>query len=127
MKSKINTSNSFSFTEFETDDVDEEIRSLNSKKSGTENDIPERILQKCTSSTLPAFQKLFNVILRAGNFLDKLKLADITPVFKNYNPLEKENNWPVSVLLIVSKIFERIMRKQVTLFTEKRLSPYLCG
>ena len=117
MKSKINTSNSFSFTEFETDDVDEEIRSLNSKKSGTENDIPEKILQKCTSSTLPAFQKLFNVILRPGNFLDKLKLADITPVFKNYDPLEKENNWPVSVLLIVSKIFERIMRKQVTLFT----------
>ena len=37
IRSKINTSNSFSFTEIETDDVDKEMRSLNSKKSGTQN------------------------------------------------------------------------------------------
>ena len=103
------------------------MRSLNSKKSGTQNDIPAKILKKCTSSTAPVLQKLFNGILRTGNFPDKLKLADITPVFKKNNPLEKENDRPASVLLIVSKIFERIMQKQVTLFTEKRLSPYLCG
>ena len=33
-KSKINTSNSFSSTEIEADDVDNEIRSLYSMKSG---------------------------------------------------------------------------------------------
>ena len=53
-------------------------------------------------------------------------MADIIPVFKkNNNPLEKENYKPVSVLPVVSKIFERIMQNQVPLFTEKRLSPYL--
>ena len=36
IKSKINKTNSFSFTEIETDDVDKEICSLNSKKSGTQ-------------------------------------------------------------------------------------------
>ena len=77
------------------------------------------------SSTDPVLQKLFNEILRTVNFLDKLKLADITPVFKKNNPLEKENYRPVSVLPIVSKFFERIMQKQVTLFTEKILSPNL--
>ena len=66
-------------------------------------------------------QKLFNKILRTGNFPDKLKLADITPVFKNNNPLEKGNYIPASVLPVVSKIFERIMQKQVTIFTEKPL------
>ena len=84
IKIKRNTSNSFSFTEIETDDVHKEIRSLNSKKSGTQYDIPAKILKKCASSTAPALQKLFNEILRTGNFPDKLKLADITPV------LEKE-------------------------------------
>ena len=103
------------------------MRSLNSKKSGTQNDIPAKILKKCASSTAPVLQKLFNENLGTGNFPVKLKLADITPVFKKNNPLEKENDRPASVLLIVSKIFERIMQKQVTLFTEKRLSPYLCG
>ena len=64
-------------------------------------------------------QKLFNKILKTGNFPDKLKLADITPVFSKNNPLEKENYRPVSVLRVVSKIFERTMQKQVTLFTKK--------
>ena len=72
-------------------------------------------------------QKLFNKILKTGNFPDKLKLADITPVFSKNNPLEKENYRPVSVLPVVSKIFERAMQKQVTLFTKKLLSPYLDG
>ena len=54
-------------------------------------------------------------------------MGDITPVFKRNNPLEKENYRPVSVLPVLSKIFERIMRKQVTLFTEKLLCPYRCG
>ena len=127
IKCKINTSNSISFTDIETDDIDKEIRSLNSKKSGTQNDVSAKILKKYASWTAPALQKLFNEILRIVNFRNKFKFADITPVFKNNNPLEKEIYRPVSVLPVVSKIFERIMQKQVTLFTEKLLSPYLCG
>ena len=65
-------------------------------------------------------------ILRTLNFPDKLKLADITPFFKKNNPLEKENYRLVSVLPVVSNIFERLMRRQETLFTEKLLSSYLC-
>ena len=75
IKSKINTSNKFSFTEIKTDDVNKEIHSLNSKKSGTQNDISEKILKKCASSMATVLQKLFNKILRIGNFLGKLKLA----------------------------------------------------
>ena len=33
-----------------------------------------------------------------GNFLDNLKLVDITPVFKKKDPLKKENYRPISVL-----------------------------
>lgn len=68
----------------------------------------------------PSFlEKIFNEILRTGDFLDKLKLTDITPVLKKNNPLEKANYRPVSALSVKSKIFERIMQMQVTLFTKK--------
>ena len=103
IKSKINTSNSFSFTDIETDDVDKEILSLNSKKSGTQNDIPAKIIKKCASSTAPVLQKLFNEILRTRYFPDKFKFADITQVFKKNNVLVTENYRPVSVLSVVSK------------------------
>ena len=41
------TSNSFLFTEIETNDVDKQISTLKSKKSGTQNDTPPKILKKC--------------------------------------------------------------------------------
>ena len=60
IKSKINTGNSFLFTEIETDDVDEEIRSLNSKKSVTQNDIPAKILKNCKFN-YTSFAKTFQL------------------------------------------------------------------
>ena len=59
IKSKINTSNNFSFTEIETDDADKGIRSLNSKKSSTQNDIPAKILKKFCKFNCTSFGKNF--------------------------------------------------------------------
>ena len=39
----------------------------------------------------------------------------------------QKNYRPVSILPVVSKIFERIMQKQINSYVEKYLSPYLCG
>ena len=90
IKSKINTSNKFSFTEIKIDDANQEIHSLNSKKSGTQNDTLEKILKKCGSSMAPVLKKLFNKILRIGNFLDKLKLAVQPQFFKKIIPQKKK-------------------------------------
>ena len=60
-------------------------------------------------------------------FPNKLKLADITPVYKKKDPTLVENYRPVSVLPSVSKIFERIIQKQFSNFVDQFLSPYLCG
>ena len=42
------------------------------------------------------------------------------------DPLDKMNYRPVSVSPAVSKIFERIMQKQINNFVISFLSPYLC-
>ena len=60
-------------------------------------------------------------------FPTKLKLADISPIFKKYETVLVDNYRPISILPIVSKIFERIMQKQTKEFVEQHLSPYLCG
>ena len=57
----------------------------------------------------------------------KLKLADITHIFKMLETIFVENYRPVSILPIVSKFFERIMQKQMHDFVELHLSPYICG
>ena len=60
-------------------------------------------------------------------FDDGLKSADMTPVYKKGDVTDKRNYRPVSVFPVVSKLFERIIHKQIGSHIEKYLSPYLCG
>ena len=57
----------------------------------------------------------------------KCTLGDISPVFKALESTLKKNYRPITVLTVVSKIFEKIMDKQSTDFIENFLSKYLCG
>ena len=56
-----------------------------------------------------------------------MKKADVTPVFKKDDPIKAKNYRPVSVLPVVSKVFERIMHKQISENLNQFLLPYLCG
>ena len=63
----------------------------------------------------PALANIWNEeILPHKNFPENLKLADATPIFEKKDETFFENYRPVSILPTVSKIFERIMQKQIT-------------
>ena len=66
---------------------------------------------------------LFNEFLITGDFPDNLKLVDITTVFKKKDPLNKENYRPVSALHCISRIFEKVMQKQINKYINNFLSP----
>ena len=51
----------------------------------------------------------------------------MTPVYKKKDPTLAENYRPVSVLPTFSKVFERIIQKQLSIHIERFHSPYLCG
>ena len=51
----------------------------------------------------------------------------MTPVFKKEDASLLKNYRLVSVLPVVSKIYERIMQKQILEYIDKYLSPQLCG
>ena len=63
----------------------------------------------------PVLANIWNEeILLSKNFPENLKLGDVTPIFKKKDKTFVENYRPVSVLPTVSKIFEQIMKKQIT-------------
>ena len=70
---------------------------------------------------------IINNCLRDGLFPNELKLADVSPVFKKDDDLNKENYRPVSILSHMSKVFERIFYKQIDRFMTSKFSPFLCG
>ena len=56
-----------------------------------------------------------------------LKLADVTPVYKNKSKNSKDNYRPVSILSNISKIYERCLYDQIQVFFDSILSKYQCG
>ena len=115
-----------SFTKSSFSEVKNEIRTLDPKK-GNSNGIPTKLLKICSESTISILQNIFNNAITECNFPKELKLAIITPIFKKGNQLDKKNYRPISVLPVVSKLFERLMQNQMTEHINKFLSPYLCG
>ena len=118
----------FSLNTVNYTDIVEEISKLDSTKgNGCDNNIPTKTLKNCSESTISILHNLFNKTISNGIFPDELKSANITPIFKKENPLDKKNYRPISVLPIVSKLFERLIQKQINTYINTFLSPYLCG
>ena len=60
-------------------------------------------------------------------FSDKLKQSELIPIYKKLDPLDKENHRPVSLLSHASKVFERIIHKQINTYMEDKISNYVTG
>ena len=95
------------------------------KKNVTFKNIPTRRIKDVSDVCSPVIWN--EEILLDKNFPENLKLADVTPTFKKKDKTFVENYRPASVLPTVSKIFERIMQKQITDYIGKFISPFLCG
>ena len=100
-------------------EVRREMMNLNSKKATCYGSIPD--------SYLPIITKIINESIIEGTFASELKLAEVTPVFKNLSCVNKENYRPVSLLSHMPKVFERILYNQLLDFMKDYLSNILTG
>ena len=128
IKKNVSVVSKFSFIEVDVDDMKTEINKLDEKKSGTFMNIPVKRLKEVVDIVAQPLTDIWKFeIVRGRKFASQLKLADITPLHKKLETINKENYRPVSLLPVVSKLFERLMQKQMVTYMEKFLSPYLCG
>ena len=88
-------------------------------------DIPVVMLKYCGDSYIFILTKIFYTSSERDCFPNQLKLAEVTPVFKKEDELNKENFRLVSILSHAYKIFERIIFNQLNLFFKSRFSPVL--
>ena len=68
-----------------------------------------------------------NKSIESCEFPDKLKKADVSPIFKNDDGTNKKNYRPISVLSALSKVFERQITQKMTPFAKTKISRLLCG
>ena len=125
IKNKITVPELLVFTEASVSDIEKELSNLNTKKASTFKNITSKVLKASIEGCFEALTKLFNNTILTSDFPDKLKVTDVSPIFKKDDPLKSKNYRPLSVLPVVSKVFERLSHKQISLPVEKYLSPYL--
>ena len=56
---------------------------------------------------------LFNTSIETSQLPDSWKVARITPIFKDGDKTEKSNYRPISVLSVISKLFEKLVFNQL--------------
>ena len=117
----------FSFMEVDIKDIEREIAKLNPKKATTFKNIPTKLIKDTKDICAPLLHKLVNSSINNSVFPDKLKVADISPIFKKDDATNVKNYRPISVLPAVSKLYERIIQGQIVTHIDQYLSPYMCG
>ena len=90
-------------------------------------DIPADMLKVTLDINLSLITKIINLSFENWCSPDDLKLAEVRPIFKKNDDIDKENYRPVSALFNVSKIFERIIYSQIHVFLQDKLSNLLTG
>ena len=90
-------------------------------------DISADMLKVTLDIHLSLMTKIINLSFENECCPDDLKLAEVSPIFKKNDDLDKENYRPVSVLFNVSKVFERIIYSQIDAFKQDKLANLLTG
>ena len=109
---------SFLFFSCTAAEVTTTINSLKSKKGST-HEIPTSIYKKVVDIISPVISDLINSSVNSGTFPKLLKIARVVPIHKGGTKSDVTNYRPISILPTLSKIFEKIIHKKVTVFFNK--------
>ena len=90
-------------------------------------DIRPKVLKNSINLCSETLKFFFYDTVIYCEFPNELKKADVTTIFKRDDPTKAKDYRPVSVLPVASKVFEKIMHKQISEYINHFLSPYLCG
>ena len=90
-----------------------------SKASGPDR-IPVVVLKNCDPELSYILAELFNKFLKESCFPDCWKISSEVPVFKNVGKRSTAKNYrPVSLLSVVSKVFEKLVNNRIVDHLEK--------
>lgn len=117
----------FSFIGTDMEGIAVELKSLDEKKACMSSSIPPKVLKENGCVCAEPLKSIINSGISNGNFDDSLKRADLIPLHKLDDTTNKKNYRGISLLPVVSKIFEKIIQKQIGAYMDLFLSPFLCG
>ena len=96
------------------------VMNLDSSKASGPDCIPVVVLKNCEPELSYILAKLFNKCLKESCFPDCWKISSVVPVFKTVGERATAKNYrPISLLSVVSKVFEKLVNNKIVDHLEK--------
>ena len=104
---------SFSFHPIDQNSVMIYLKQFKTRKATGFDNIPGKILKLAHEPLSIPLTFLINSSISQNVFPDDLKCAEVSPLYKKCDNLNKVNYRPVSILTGISKVFENVMNDQI--------------
>ena len=119
----------FTFNALKCEQIQKVITSMASSKAPGIDKIPIRVIKDCLSAILPSLTSIINATFEFDSFPLAWKTAEVTPIPKVGDHDIPNNNRPISLLPVLSKVCERVAHDQFTsyLLSRCRLSSKQSG
>ena len=96
------------------------VMNLDLSKASDPDCIPAVVLKNCEPELAYILAELFSKCLKESCFPDCWKVSSVVPVFKNVGQRSTAKNYrPVSLLSVVSKVFEKLVNNGIVDHLEK--------
>ena len=122
-------SKSFFFSPVISTEVRDFIRKIDQSKACGYDNIPARLLVNAVDYICEPLTHIFNVSFSTGVFPKKMKIARVIPIYKKGLKCLPGNYRPISILPVISKVFEKIVNVRLMKFlnTNKILGEHQYG
>ena len=118
--------NTFTFQEVGNQEVAKLLKSLDGKKSTGEDKIPPKLVSLAANELTNTLTMAINRSIRNSRFPNNAKKAAVCPLDKGEPNRTVERNFrPVSVLNTFSRIYEKVLKQQLTQHLDKTLSVFI--
>ncbi|KAJ0170785.1 hypothetical protein K1T71_013557 [Dendrolimus kikuchii] len=101
------------------DEIYKIIKTLNKTNAVGYDEVSTKIIKECATELTPIITYLINQSFEEGIFPDALKMAIVKPLFKKGDKNKVDNYRPITLVPILSKIFETAMKRRVSEYLDK--------
>lgn len=105
--------------------VSRQLDALDIRKATGHDGISAKLLKNAKPSIVKHVTSIINKSLTTAVFPETLKIAQVVPIHKKNSTLDKGNYRPVSILPVMSKLFEKAINQQLTTFFNSRFNVFL--
>ena len=119
IENNVDSSRSFTITNTNSDEVKSIMKNLKINKSTGHDQIPALAIKESAEILCHPFSSLVNYLFDAGKVPLSWKLGEIVPVHKKDCTLTKTNYRPITILPVLSKIFEKLVHTRIGSYFEE--------